>query len=505
MIVGTFAESYYGTEYANRLIYKKWPFMLTQIVMFLSILMATFKRFPIRKAFYGFYTLHFGLLLLFAGSFITYHSGIDGHITLFPGMPSRAIELPKDQIKLSFGEDQKALTMDLPEVTSDTELGVQYKGITFNRFIPYAESITDWVSSKGNYLSAQYIIANDMVSESFVLSNHPEATEFESTLTMGPLTVHFLPEVLFDCFAKDTETKLILWNADSQRCFVPEDLNIQVKKTSEGNRFLVLPHEGKFLSFFPDFSPWPVDEGFQIQRDSPFKIFSKKLFEGAPHLFLFGDGVSYFEDDEWISEKLSVNSAHALPWMGFEVSLLRAEKNLYPIKKPEGIRPIQKDSQIVKGNQRAVEFTHGGKTYYVTDTKPVVVREGSDFIRVSLDKQKLMLPFEFILTNFKMDTDPGTNNPASYESFVQLFSGKEGSTNHHIYMNNPLKHAGFTFYQASYFKTDNSGYGSVLSANFDPGRIIKYLGSLILVLGTTWHYLIRRRKKAAFFGSGETV
>ncbi|MFZ8933021.1 MAG: hypothetical protein ACO2ZP_03900, partial [Bacteriovoracaceae bacterium] len=32
MIVGTFAESYYGTEFANRLIYKKWPFMLIQLV-----------------------------------------------------------------------------------------------------------------------------------------------------------------------------------------------------------------------------------------------------------------------------------------------------------------------------------------------------------------------------------------------------------------------------------------------------------------------------------------
>ena len=43
-----------------------------------------------------------------------------------------------------------------------------------------------------------------------------------------------------------------------------------------------------------------------------------------------------------------------------------------------------------------------------------------------------------------MDKDPGTNNPASYESFVQLFS-RDGATDHHIYMNNPLKFDGTYF------------------------------------------------------------
>jgi hypothetical protein len=89
-----------------------------------------------------------------------------------------------------------------------------------------------------------------------------------------------------------------------------------------------------------------------------------------------------------------------------------------------------------------------------------------------------------------MDHNPGTMDPASYESFVRLFS-KEGPTEHHIYMNNPLKHSGFTFYQASYFKDENDNFGTVLSVNADPGRFIKYLGALLVVLGAIWHFSIR--------------
>ena len=117
--------------------------------------------------------------------------------------------------------------------------------------------------------------------------------------------------------------------------------------------------------------------------------------------------------------------------------------------------------------------------------------------KLEIDKESLTLPYELSLTNFKMDKDPGTNNPASYESFVQLFS-KDGATDHHIYMNNPLKFDGLTFYQASYFEVGPEQYGSVLSVNLDPGRPVKYFGSLLLVLGSMWHFLIRRKNYLDF-------
>lgn len=71
-------------------------------------------------------------------------------------------------------------------------------------------------------------------------------------------------------------------------------------------------------------------------------------------------------------------------------------------------------------------------------------------------------------------------------------------------MNEPLKYAGFTFYQAS-FQDGPQGQpiASILSVNKDPGRWIKYLGSLILSLGVVWLFVQRRRaSRAQAPGSG---
>ena len=82
---------------------------------------------------------------------------------------------------------------------------------------------------------------------------------------------------------------------------------------------------------------------------------------------------------------------------------------------------------------------------------------------------------------------------ASYESFVKVYDA-QGIQNEHVYMNNPLKKGKFTFYQSSYFSLNNKKeYASVLSVNYDPGRWLKYLGSLFLVLGSILHYLKRKK------------
>jgi hypothetical protein len=51
-------------------------------------------------------------------------------------------------------------------------------------------------------------------------------------------------------------------------------------------------------------------------------------------------------------------------------------------------------------------------------------------------------------------------------------------------MNEPMKKAGLTFYQSS-FQEDEKGQPthSVFSVNKDPGRFLKYLGSLLIFLG----------------------
>ena len=77
----------------------------------------------------------------------------------------------------------------------------------------------------------------------------------------------------------------------------------------------------------------------------------------------------------------------------------------------------------------------------------------------------------------------------SYESDVSV----EGLGKVNISMNEPMKHAGYTFYQSS-FQEDDMGRptASILSVNKDPGRWIKYFGSALIVLGIVMLFYFRK-------------
>ena len=307
-----------------------------------------------------------------------------------------------------------------------------------------------------------------------------------------------MPSNLSACFVTNTPDGIIIWNGETTECISPMPDQIKKKKNISGKTMAEVDFLGKKILFLPEMSPLPLDEKFELNEKSPYRVFSKKLFEKSPHLFLFGQHVAYFnrETSLWEGSPIERDQEVALPWMGFKVKLLEHRKDAYATMIPTYIKPIQENSQVIEGDMKALEVEIDGQTFWVTSNEPVAFNQNDERIRFEIGKKTITLPYELVLDQFKMDTDPGTSTPASFESYVTLFKGNKGSSKHHIFMNNPLKHENFTFYQASYFQTQAGPYGSVLSVNFDPGRPWKYLGSLLLVLGSIWHYFLRRKHLA---------
>ena len=497
---GTFMESYHGTEYANRLIYKSLWFMAIQFGMFLSILFATLIRLPLKKHLYGFYVIHLGLITIFVGSYITYHSGVDGTITLTPNLPSRHIQINQDELKIQFPSKGKEATVDLPYGAFPKDLGYEYDGVKLATFLPFAENKLSWTPAKvvdQTQSSSRYRLYNENFGEFLTLSLHPQS-DFNNTQQLGPLNVHYMPASLVKCFASNTPDGLIVWNGETTGCTSPQKHEMKQKKNVLGKMMVEVTFDGQKLYFMPEMSPLPLNEKFELNENSPFRIFSKKLFEKNPHLFLFGKEISFFNKDtqKWEAHPIALGGEVPLPWMGFKVRLLEHRTDAYPTMTPSYIKPIQDNGQTIQGDMKAVEVQMDGQSFWVKSNEPVAYNRNGERVTFILAKKTLLLPYELVLDRFKMDTDPGTNNPASYESFVTLFKGNQGSEKHHIFMNNPLKHQNFTFYQASYFQTQEGPFGSVLSVNFDPGRFWKYLGSLLLVLGSIWHFVLRKKPVA---------
>lgn len=499
MIVGTFVESFYGTDFANRLIYKSLPFMILQYCLFLSITMAALLRLPPKNRLYGFYVTHLGLILTLIGSFVTYYSGIDGNVTLVPNSPSRFLTLPQKTLYITNKSNGKEISYRLPYNAFTTNIDIQFENIKLKKFLPSSINELKWVKEKlptstlQRYRhSSRYLISNDNVSQDFLVSLHPENLEFESSIKLGPLSIHYMPKDLIHCFNKTKKSGYIIWNDQSGKCSIPEDRGVEVQKTSTGKKFILFEENGKRYAFFPELSPWPIDAALKINSNSQIRIFNQQMFLDSPNLFLFGKGVAFFEDDKWVTKNFT-NKKIELPWMNFKLELLKHNETLVPKNIPQFTLPIQDNGQVIRGEQMAVLIEVDGKEYWVKTNSPVSIQSSGQKFNIELGNRVLKLPYEFNLTKFKMDTNPGTRDPSSYESFVDLFDSN-GRSSHHIYMNYPLKYDGFTFYQASYFPTKTGAHGSVLSVNFDPGRWIKYLGAILLVFGTIWHFYINKKK-----------
>ncbi len=509
LIYGTFMESYHGAEYANRLVYKSLPFFLLQFSMFLSIFCATLLRLPMKKHLYGFYVLHLGLLLLFLGSFITYKSGIDGNLTLPPNLAQRKIVLNEDEFEIKLEEKGVKVTSPMPFYAGETHLNYTLNEnqhfqnlpqIRMLRFLPFAQNSLMWRKSPENFVnksSAQYQIYNDRFSENVILSMNP-LSDYQSSTKMGLLNLHYMPEQLYPCFILNNVSELVIWDSEKESCFTPESRGLPVRKTPKGERHVLLKEMGQDYHFFPELSPIPMKADLALLNDSAFRIFSLKFFKEKPHLFLFGQKLAFYDESEekWVGHDYEQNGPIAeLPWMSFNLRLTSYHKNRYPVQSPEYVKPTQDNGQIIIGNDKAIEISVDGQNYWIRQSDgPMQMILNGEKITFELKKKEILLPYEITLNRFVMKTDPGTQSAASYESFIGLFDGKKVN-DHHVYMNHPLKYKNFTFYQASYFESQEGGYGSVFSVNFDPGRPWKYLGSLLLVFGTIWHFGFSRRKR----------
>lgn len=500
---GTFMESYHGAEFANRLVYKSWWFMLLQLMMFISIVVATIVRLPMKKRLYGFYTIHLGLITIFIGALVTYINGIDGSLELMPNTPSRKVIINEDFLKITLIEEQKSIKFNLPFSAYPTKMDGNYNEyIKVKEYIPSAKLETLWQKSnlpEGTIAhGSSYMIFNNNMNQDFTMSLDPNS-DFKSTQKLGLLNIHYMPITLYKCFTSDSKSGFLIWNTEENTCFTPEEKKIEIAATSKGNKFIVFKYKNEMLKFFPNFSPLPVNDDLTKKTDSPFRIFSRSLFQDKPHLFLFGEKLAFYKKrkNKWIGH--SFDNDHKLielPWMQFKLRLLAHHNNQSPVQKPVFTLPVQDKGEIVEGNIKAVKVSLNNKEFWVRSDAPLALQNGQTEVRFQIVPKELNLPYQITLQKFKMETNPGTNSPASYESFVDLLDGRinDPASEHHVFMNNPLKYDEFTFYQSSYFPVGPEMYGSVFTVNYDPGRAIKYLGCILLIFGCIWHFYIRRKK-----------
>lgn len=126
--------------------------------------------------------------------------------------------------------------------------------------------------------------------------------------------------------------------------------------------------------------------------------------------------------------------------------------------------------------------------------------EGRTWLLV-LRPKRYYKPFSLTLLKVTHDRYPGTEIPKNFSSRVRLRANDGGVDRETlIYMNNPLRHGGLTFYQ---YQMDDSSRTSALQVVRNPSRWLPYISCALMGFGLVIQFgihlfgFIRKRRAAA--------
>ena len=103
-------------------------------------------------------------------------------------------------------------------------------------------------------------------------------------------------------------------------------------------------------------------------------------------------------------------------------------------------------------------------------------------------RERTYVPFNIELIDFEKIMHPGTNVAKSFSSDVNLIEN-DIPRRTLIKMNEPLRHKGYTFFQAS-FIDDSEIETTVLATVKNYGRLFPYISSIIMSIGLLIHLLL---------------
>jgi hypothetical protein len=167
---------------------------------------------------------------------------------------------------------------------------------------------------------------------------------------------------------------------------------------------------------------------------------------------------------------------------------------------PSGIGMVEqrKPDKEVTRNAPAVIFTlqEAGKDgkdilLYGLEQVPLITTLDGKKVMIQLRLKHYPLGFSLKLTDFVKVVHPGTDVPASFESYADMNLGDGSSRPVKIWMNNPLRHDGYTFFQASYAQAPGMVEKSTFAVVTNPGRLLPYISSLLVFGGMLLHFLLR--------------
>ncbi|MFH1844106.1 MAG: cytochrome c biogenesis protein CcsA [bacterium] len=516
----TFIETLHGTEAARGRVYNAGWFELVLALLVINLSLLLIRRAPYQGRKIGFVFMHLAVIVILVGAGITRYFGYEGIMPIREGESTDWMYSARDHIQLRVADEQVSFPVRLYQPEPHLNRDLQITGETFRvavrQYWPHCEE--QWQAGEGGSPVLNLVtVQRDEVRQL--------ALPLGTDLWLGGVRATFVSGSLPpDTGAEPFGVVRIRIAGESFNLVVSAEPPVAVSR--DGYRF-------EITEFHPDFKVGQEPDPSQPLNNPMVRlsITDPDGRQGERMLFAFHPEFSMSHS----GQEEAFRNLHLLyqlePGLTFAVGdgdTVRARANL-----PLQIVDVAttKASGDIAGGESFVVAT-GNSVYQNQDNDltftlesylPSAVRspvasddphqpaavllavEGPDGdvveslvykdtpepTRIELAGRELELaygpvviplPYELQLDDFVLDTYPGSDNPASYESHVRLFDPGQGIDGRpvRIFMNHPLTHRGFKHFQSSY---DSDRLGTVLSVNFDPGKWPTYAGYILLTVG----------------------
>jgi len=128
-----------------------------------------------------------------------------------------------------------------------------------------------------------------------------------------------------------------------------------------------------------------------------------------------------------------------------------------------------------------IQEGHTVGSWNVATEFPQSFQAGGKDYQMVLRPKRYYKPFAIQLIQFRHDRYAGTDIAKNFSSRIRLMDPTQHEDRESlIFMNNPLRYAGMTFYQAGF---DNNDTTTVLQVVKNPGWLIPYISCGLIVVG----------------------
>jgi len=545
LAVGTIVESRYNADMARLVLYDTWWFRLVLVFLFTNIALAVVVRLPLKRIQYGFAVVHLGLMTLMVGALITQLTGIDGSMELSEGQSSLAIRLPELVVRTYLNEQlvaeapiRRSLTassghlVDVPGLLGTDSVQGAMPFVT--EILPFSRNFPRIVSSpRGTPIVEAALLAGATAPTTFRLALDNPAVEARQDIGLMAMSLErtassasFLDTApartgrfeIVGVRGKDSLrfslaelTKGAIFEAGSFRATVEEFLpDAQISESGLVARSDSLRNPVVRLRVHAGDSTWQEIlygqvPDFRFSGEAHRDVVWKVRYQApggasqSPLLRFAFVGDTLFarvESRGRVQKTFQVGLGRSIP-LGIGILQLSVGTFEAHGEQRDSCLPIEPEpAQDLPPAAIRVSAGPWGEPRWVPLGGFFSWSEGGVRRALSFEQRRLALPFAIRLDKFRMGTDPGSSQAASYESFVSVLDtlGKVRDSAR-IAMNEPLKRGGFTFYQSSFSMEPGQNSSSVLSVNRDHGRPWKYLGAFLTILGIVWYTLARSRLK----------